>query len=344
MNTTEQWRRTIGSFAGGKNRKCKREKTERQKNKLDKWTDLSCRLFVLSIAMWVINIEYLVLSSVLHQPNVNLLLLSNDVESNPGRTIDEQFAMLHDNINEKFKSLKAEVDKIQVSLKQVQSEMAEVKGTVGELKTRMDNIEETQHDIQLDANTNSECVSALTNRIDELCEKIEKQERYSRRENVIFHGMKEERDESYTNMRKKVADFLNRNVKEKVWSEGDILRAHRLGDPNNGKSRPVIVRFVQFMDKLSVLRAREYLKRVDVGVSNDLTVNQRNELAKLREKGERGYYKNGTLHIEDGAQLAHAQMGAGATQSDDRYFAKAPRRGGRGGRGGSGGRGGRGRM
>ena len=107
-----------------------------------------------------------------------------------------------------------------------------------------------------------------------------------------------------------------------------------------GSLPPVIVRFVQFMDKLSVLKAREQLKRVDVGVSNDLTVSQRNELAKLRENGQRGYYKNGSLHVDppakDGAQHAHAhaQMGAGATQRGDRYYARASRRGGRGGRGG----------
>ena len=238
MNSTDQWRKTIGSFAGGRRGECKSEKKKSQTNKPDMWTDISCRLFVLSIILWVINIEILILSSFLHQPNVNLLLLSNDVESNPGPTIDEQFTLLHENINEKFQSLKAEVDKIQVSMKEVQSEIAEMKCTVGELKTRMDNIEETQHEQQLDHKTNSDYVRALTSRIDELCEKVESQERYSRRENVIFHGMKEERDENYSGMRKKVADFLNRNVKEKVWSEGYILRAHRLGKSNNGKPPP----------------------------------------------------------------------------------------------------------
>ena len=86
-------------------------------------------------------------------------------------------------------------------------------------------------------------------------------------------------------------------MKDKNWQESDIVRAHRLGKDSAKKPRPLIVRFSQFQDKLVVLKAREDLKKAGIGVANDLTSLQRSELSKLREKGQRGYYKNGVLNV-----------------------------------------------
>ena len=59
----------------------------------------------------------------------------------------------------------------------------------------------------------------------------------------------------------------------------------------------MIVRFSQFQDKLVVLKAREDLKKAGIGVSNDLTSLQRSELSKLKEKGQKGFYKNRVLNV-----------------------------------------------
>ena len=73
---------------------------------------------------------------------------------------------------------------------------------------------------------------------------------------------------------------------------------YRLVRPVNNKPRPIIVRFFQFEEKLSVLKSRADLKIINLGVSIDLTIKQRQELKKLRESGKRGYYKNGRLVME----------------------------------------------
>lgn len=39
------------------------------------------------------------------------------------------------------------------------------------------------------------------------------------------------------------------------------------------------------------------LKKAGIGVASDLTNRQRNELAKLKEKNQKGYYKNGKLIV-----------------------------------------------
>ena len=96
-------------------------------------------------------------------------------------------------------------------------------------------------------------------------------------------------------MKKKVTDIFNKSVKCKKWCNEDIQRVYRLGRPVNNKPRLIIVRFLQFEDKLSVLKSRADLTIINLGVSNDLTIKQRQELKKLRKTGKRAYYTNGRL-------------------------------------------------
>ncbi|GFR93288.1 hypothetical protein ElyMa_006222600 [Elysia marginata] len=52
---------------------------------------------------------------------------------------------------------------------------------------------------------------------------------------------------------------------------------------------------------------RADLKSLGIGVSNDLTYNQRQELKKHKEKGHSAYYKNGVLHVDEGPAHHHNQ-------------------------------------
>ena len=84
-------------------------------------------------------------------------------------------------------------------------------------------------------------------------DKLSKLEDQSRRENLLFFGHKESKDEKWEETEKKISKF----VKEKLEIEGEILfhRVHRLGRPRQGvNSRPIKVKFLLFKDKDSVLR------------------------------------------------------------------------------------------
>ncbi|GFR90068.1 hypothetical protein ElyMa_006141200 [Elysia marginata] len=48
-----------------------------------------------------------------------------------------------------------------------------------------------------------------------------------------------------------------------------------------------------------VLGKRDLLKKLGFVVGNDLTTLQRKELQELREKGKRGFYRNGQLRIDE---------------------------------------------
>ena len=144
---------------------------------------------------------------------------------------------------------------------------------------------------------------------------------------MTLHDVEVQGEESFDSIRKNVVNILNRCVKDKRWREEDIVRSHRLGKGTNTQPPPIIIRFHQFMDKLSVLRAREEFKRVKLGVSNDLTRRQRQKLADLRARGLNGYYKGGrliTLNADGSRQQSSGA--AGATGGQHRRVFTARRR------------------
>jgi len=59
------------------------------------------------------------------------------------------------------------------------------------------------------------------------------------------------------------------------------------------------VSFFSIDDKIWALSLRDKLKKSAMGISSDLTKNQRSTLQGLRAKGQYGYYKNGKLFIKD---------------------------------------------
>ena len=100
--------------------------------------------------------------------------------------------------------------------------------------------------------------------------------------------------------------LLNNNVKSKTLHEDDIVRAHRLRKPKDvftfspmqTKLRPIIVQLHQFQDKLSILKACASLKPLSIGVSEDLTQRQREQLKQVPDD-KHGYFRSGKLIIFD---------------------------------------------
>ena len=134
--------------------------------------------------------------------------------------------------------------------------------------------------------------------IDRLEKKIEQQEQYSRRDNLLFYGVEGDRDESWATTKEKVLKILGDNVKEREWSANDFVRVHRLRTKQAGP-QPIIARFLRSDDRFCVLSSRQQLKAIGIGVATDLSPAQRDELYQLKQQGKKGYYKNGKLHIDN---------------------------------------------
>ena len=71
---------------------------------------------------------------------------------------------------------------------------------------------------------------------------VNRQEQYSRRNCFLIHGIKEERNENTDDI---VVKFIQDDLQEEINFE-DLDRTHRTGKVNNGKSRPIIVKFARY--------------------------------------------------------------------------------------------------
>ena len=222
------------------------------------------------------------------QPYVNTIIEANDIEMNPGPVSAELKAVMdtiNDNVNSKF-------DILHTNLLHLTSAINAIKVDVSDLKSRLTVTENNQCSLKTD-------LATISTRLDALEDARERQEQYSRRENVLLYGVPESAaDADYASLRKRVSKILNENVTSKSWAPEDILRTHRLGTQSStsSKPRPLIVRLVQFHDKLAILKARPQLRLQGLGVGGDLTPKQRAQLDALPDD-QRGYFKAGKLVV-----------------------------------------------
>ena len=74
----------------------------------------------------------------------------------------------------------------------------------------------------------------------------------SKRNNLMFHGIPESRDETWDDCEKAVRKILDRNLEmpnASADSEVPIERAHRVGKYSRDKTRPIVVKFLTYKHK-----------------------------------------------------------------------------------------------
>ena len=116
---------------------------------------------------------------------------------------------------------------------------------------------------------------------------INKQERFSRRNNLRIVGLKSSRDENCLEMAAKVFEEVG-------VSDCKIERAHRDGKIVTGRDRHLLVKLSFYQDKISVLRnARKALASKPYYIVDDLTQTDLKEKTKWRSQVQE-LFENGT--------------------------------------------------
>ena len=242
------------------------------------------------------------------------IILAGDVETNPGPTIDDVLSELREfrlAIDKNFESLRSEISTLKTDMNSVRQHLDSVN----------EKIVQTTQDIDQFYDEYFENMKSIRVHVERLEKKVESQERYSRRDNLLFHNIPSDRDETNEQTKQKLLKILNDKVNSKVWSaESDFVRVHRLKTKSSGK-QPVIARFVTTDDKFRVLKERAKLKDIGVGVSTDLTPAQREELNFLKSEGKKGYYKNGRLIVENNSTVRTETTSSGNPAVSDQQRA-----------------------
>lgn len=139
----------------------------------------------------------------------------------------------------------------------------------------------------------------IQNLKEELDLKTDQLEMYSRRNCLRIFGLAEEEgentDEKVIAVARKISVDLSIN---------DIDRSHRVGRKIDGKSRPVIVKFVSYRKRREVFQSKRKLKGQNITIREDLT---RQRLEVLRAAISRFQQRN--VWTEDGQVVVNTGSG-----------------------------------
>ncbi|GFS06028.1 hypothetical protein ElyMa_004696900 [Elysia marginata] len=128
-------------------------------------------------------------------------------------------------------------------------------------------LKEVYSGMRKDISYMAEDIELIKERVRELEEKTEYAERYSRRENILIYGIKEE-EKQFQDSKALVLKVLTKVSHNRNWDDRQIVRAHRLGQKKGEEhTRPPIVHFLHHMDKMYMLGKRDELKKLGLGVA-----------------------------------------------------------------------------
>lgn len=158
-----------------------------------------------------------------------------------------------------------------------------------DLEVAIDSKLQKLNDVERSVSANSTEVNNLTNRLDHL-------EQYSRRNNIRILGVKTTPGENTDDIVRDVAHRIGITI-----SAGDIDRSHRLHRPGNTPERsqgsyanatrtgntappPIIVKFTSYQPKFQMIKNRRKLKGSGIVVVEDLTRKNANLLFQTSRK------------------------------------------------------------
>ncbi|RUM93123.1 MAG: hypothetical protein DSZ28_08865 [Thiothrix sp.] len=244
-----------------------------------------------------------------------ILMLGGDIELNPGPVEWEEINEALKKLNESlFERMTAELTK---QIGQVREEMINMTSEMKDIKQEMLSINNKLQAHEGLIEHISDTTHELSRRMEELEQHVEEQETRSRRDNVILHGVPEETHETPEKSEEKFIETVNA-VLAVPLQKADIVRAHRIGKQQEGRDRPLIARLAKSSHKHAVLQKRQELRQKHVGVSGDLTVQQRKKIQEARDDGKFAYYKGGVLHVEE----RHSRPDSGSQRRFTRSQAK----------------------
>ena len=148
-------------------------------------------------------------------------------------------------------------------------------------------------------------VTYLRGKVDDITAAMDRQEQYSRRNFLLIHGIPKNKNKNTNVLSMEVVE-TKMDIK---ITDNDIDRTHRIGKPkSNGKTKPVIIKFVRYNDRKKIFSSKKLLKDSDVSITESLTAFRMKKLNNARETfgfrnvwtvdGRIFYSENGSQHAK----------------------------------------------
>lgn len=206
----------------------------------------------------------------------NSLMQCGDIELNPGPTVEEMFAEI-------MKSQKSVADDIN----EIKENLRKTEGSIAALNARLGTVEEKLEKINVIEAKTLVCettVVALERTIHTLKTKLDDLENRGRRNNIIIRGISEPDGENENSLLDTVQNTVFKDTLGITIS--GIERLHRLGKKLEGKTRPVILKLVDFREKMLILKNCHKLKNTSIKISEDFSKRVQNIRQCLWESAE----------------------------------------------------------
>lgn len=187
-----------------------------------------------------------------------LLLCAGDIEANPGPKVDDVYVLLKECIEANKKNFDATAS----ILKEIQRDVADIRSRVCAVEKNLPIVPDIGTGVKAVNDTLEEVKMTLWRTNGDLEGVVDDLNNRSRRNNLLIKGLAEVGNEDYEASEKLVRDFCSRQLKITL-QPGDIERAHRIGRHRPNFARPLIVKFLNFKTKDSVLRNAHKLKNIE---------------------------------------------------------------------------------
>ncbi|XP_060589191.1 uncharacterized protein LOC132744484 [Ruditapes philippinarum] len=236
------------------------------------------------------------------------------VTASPGTDVMAMIIKRLDSMDNKLSRLdtiQCSVDSINMRIQTMELKVNELDDKVQALERSRDFdsqtlLEMNKHHKELDSFASKMSKIELEHKSIEIALKSEIQDLKCRRmrDNLLFHKIKEEKDE---NCEVKILQFIEEKLKiENASSDIRLQRVHRIGQYSAGKTRPIVAKFTDFPDRERVRRAAKELKGSIYGISEQYPkeiVDQRRKLIPImlqaRRDGKEAYLKMDKLYINN---------------------------------------------
>ncbi|MES9884074.1 MAG: cell division protein ZapB [Sedimenticola sp.] len=186
--------------------------------------------------------------------------------------------------------------------------MGEIKENLKTLNSKVDTISDTCEFLKSENESLKQQNEALGTKVKDLANHIDNIEGQSRRNNLIFHGLKGGVNESWDTSEHKVRNFICDELGIAAGETFDLERVHRLRLSGNRNDGPIIAKFTKFKDRETVINsARLTLAgRSQYRVAEDFTPRVRQarrvlgeKLMSARSSGQRASLKFDKLFIDN---------------------------------------------
>ena len=227
-------------------------------------------------------------------------IMASEESSNESPSLADVWKVLTE-IKTNTEKLVLEVNSLKVNYKELQDNLASAKAQVDILVEENKILTSKVKSLEDDKLKSRTKLKDMERRLDEAEERHDNLEQYTRKFNLVIHGISEREDEDNAENVIELGKLLNVNL-----TRGDIDIVHRMNVKSKNQPRPIIVRFTSYNAKSQLYKARLHLRNVfsqDLGpgkiyINENLTewrAELFKEVRKVRKK-----YNNGKAWTIDG--------------------------------------------